>query len=148
MEKDKEQKEEEEGNTVYRPLFLNIYLLVLLSGCGESAARRPPLVAAGGAILLCGGLALVASPVVEHRLGTWASVVAAHGLSNAASVVVAHGLSCSMARGIFLDQGSNLCLLHGQVGSLTLCRLGGPSPQRLFTLELSRLGGEGKGRRR
>jgi len=33
LEKDKEQKEEEEGNTVYRPLFLNIYL------CNEAERR-------------------------------------------------------------------------------------------------------------
>ena len=32
-------------------------------------------------------------------------------------VVVVHGLSCSAACGIVLDQGSNLCPLHGQVGS-------------------------------
>ena len=36
------------------------------------------------------------------------------------SVVVMHGLHCSMARGIFLDQGSNPCLLHWQVDSLPL----------------------------
>ena len=29
-----------------------------------------------------------------------------------ASVAVAHGLSCSVTCGIFLDQGSNTCLLH------------------------------------
>ena len=33
----------------------------------------------------------------------------------AASVVVVRGLSCSMARGIFPEQGSNSCPLHGQV---------------------------------
>ena len=33
------------------------------------------------------------------------------------SEVMAHGLSCSMARGIFPDQGSNPCSLHWQVGS-------------------------------
>ena len=31
---------------------------------------------------------------------------------------MAHRLSCAMAGGIFLDQGSNLCLLHWQVDSL------------------------------
>ena len=34
-----------------------------------------------------------------------------------ASVVVAHGLSCSVACGIFLDQGSNPCPLHWQADS-------------------------------
>ena len=37
------------------------------------------------------------------------SVVVARGLYSAGSVVVVHRLSCSMACGIFPDQGSNLC---------------------------------------
>ena len=37
--------------------------------------------------------------------------------SRAGSVVVVHWLSCPMACGIFLDQGSNLCLLHWQADS-------------------------------
>ena len=44
----------------------------------------------------------------------------APGLWSAASIVLAHELSCSMAYGIFLDQGSNLCLLHWQAYSLPL----------------------------
>ena len=48
------------------------------------------------------------------------SAVVAPGLYNIGSVVVVHGLSFSMARGIFSDQGSNLCLLHWQVDSLPL----------------------------
>ena len=67
-----------------------------------------------------GLLTEVASLVAEHRLLVrglqylWhmGSVVVAHGLSSSGSVVVAHGLSCSVACGIFLDQGSNLCPLH------------------------------------
>ena len=35
-------------------------------------------------------------------------------LESTGSIVEAHGLSCSVACGIFLDQGSNLCLLHWQ----------------------------------
>ena len=31
-----------------------------------------------------------------------------------AAVVVQHGFSCPVARGIFLDQGSNLCPLIGK----------------------------------
>ena len=46
------------------------------------------------------------------------SVVATHRLST-----VAHGLS----RGIFLDQGSNLCPWHWQVDSYPLCHLGSPA---------------------
>ena len=42
------------------------------------------------------------------------------GLQSTASIVVMHGLSCSIAYGIFLEQGSNLCLLHWQVDPLPL----------------------------
>ena len=74
------------------------------------------------------GLLVVVSPVLEHRLwGAWASVIAAQGLSSysfqalgTGSVVVEHGLSCCEACGIFLDQGSNSCLLLWQVDSLPL----------------------------
>ena len=38
-----------------------------------------------------------------------------------------NSLSCSMAHGICLDQGSNLCLLHWQVDSLPLSDKGSPS---------------------
>ena len=43
-----------------------------------------------------------------------------------ASVVGLHRLSCSMARGIFPDQGSNLCLLHWQTDYLSLNHPGSP----------------------
>ena len=41
-----------------------------------------------------------------------------------------HGLSCSMACGIFPDQGSNPCLLHWQADSLPLSHQ--ESPFSLF----------------
>ena len=52
--------------------------------------------------------------------GTWAQELWLPGLYGTGSGVVAHRLSCSTACGIFLDQGSNLCLLHWQVDSLPL----------------------------
>ena len=55
------------------------------------------------------------------------SLVAEHSLQNTGLVVVARGLSCSWACGIFLDQGSNLCLLHWQMDSLPLSHQGSPS---------------------
>ena len=56
-----------------------------------------------------------------------ASFVAEHGFSGTqASIVVAHGLSCSMACGIFPDQGLNPFLLHWQVDSLPLSDLESP----------------------
>ena len=62
-----------------------------------------------------------ASPTADHRL--WACgppVVTAHGLQSTGSVFVVYGHSCSKARGIFQDRGSNLCPLHWQVDSLPL----------------------------
>ena len=52
------------------------------------------------------------------------------GSRRTGSVVVAHGPSCSVACGIFPDQGSNLCPLHWQADSQPLCHQG--SPQVLF----------------
>ena len=69
----------------------------------------------------CGGFSCCRA----RALGTRASVVVAHGLQqlwlaglqSTDSVVVVHGLGCSMACGIFPDQGSNPCPLHWQVDS-------------------------------
>ena len=61
----------------------------------------------------------------------WGSVVAAcrliscNGTQGArASVAVAHGLSCSVACGIFPDQGSNQCPLRRQADSYPLYHQG------------------------
>ncbi|KAJ8784007.1 hypothetical protein J1605_009050 [Eschrichtius robustus] len=48
------------------------------------------------------------------------------GSRRAGSVIVAHGPSCSPARGIFPDQGSNLCPLHWQADSQPLRHQGSP----------------------
>ena len=52
------------------------------------------------------------------------SVVAAHGLWSTGWVVKARGLGCSVACGIFPDQGRNPCFLHWQVNSFPVspCR--------------------------
>ena len=70
----------------------------------------------------CGGFSCCRA----RALGTRASVVVAHRLQSAGSVVVAHGLSCSVACGIFLDQGSNPCPLHWQADSQPLHHQGSP----------------------
>ena len=69
-----------------------------------------------------------ASLAVEQGLwGARASAVAAPGLqSSTGAIAVTHGLSRSAACGIFLDQGSNTCLLHWQVDSLPLSLQGSP----------------------
>ena len=48
------------------------------------------------------------------------------GSRRAGSVIVAHGPSCSAARGIFPDQGSNPCPLHWQADSQPLRHQGSP----------------------
>ena len=54
------------------------------------------------------------------------SVVVAPRLQSTGSTFVVHRLSCSKACGIFLHQGSNLCLLHWQADSLPLNHQGIP----------------------
>ena len=49
------------------------------------------------------------------------------GSKRAGSVIVAHGPSCSVACGIFPDQGSNPCSLHWQADSQPLRHQGRPS---------------------
>ena len=58
----------------------------------------------------CGGFSCCGAQTPGAR----ASVVIAQfpWLQHTGSVVLVHGLSCSAACGIFLDQGSNPCLLH------------------------------------
>ena len=83
--------------------YLFIYLAALSLHCCVQAfsnCREWGLIF----VVVHGLLIAVASLVAEHRLQ-------AHRLQqlwHVGSVVVAHGLSCSVARGIFLDQGSNL----------------------------------------
>lgn len=61
---------------------------VLLSSCGAQASR-------------CSGFTACEFQWLQ-RMG---------------SAVVAHGLTCLVARGIFLDQGWDLCPLHWQANS-------------------------------
>ena len=87
----------------------------------------------------CAGFTLAAESggyslaVVHGLLTAGASLVVVHELYSTGSVVVAHELTCSSACGIFLDQGSNLKLLHWQVDSLPLSHQG--SPQRFMFID-------------
>ena len=54
---------------------------------------------------------------VQGLLIAVASLATEHGLLHVGSVTVVFGISCSMACGIFLDQGFNQCPLHWQVDS-------------------------------
>ena len=61
-----------------------------------------------------------------QALGTWASVAVVPGLQSSSSIVMVHGLSCSVACGIFPDQGSNPYFLHWQTDSLPWSRQRSP----------------------
>ena len=76
-----------------------------------------------GGFSCCGAQALGHTGFSRHS--TWALYLWFPGDSmSAGSIVVVHGLRYAMACGIFQDQGSNLCLLHWQVGSLPLSHQG------------------------
>ena len=57
---------------------------------------------------------------------SWSLLLRSTGSRHTGSVVVAHGPSCSVARGIFPDQGSNPCPLHWQADSQPLRHQGSP----------------------
>ena len=80
----------------------------------------------------CGGFLCGARAVYS----TWPSAVAAPRLSGTGLVAVVRGLSCSVVRGIFLDQGLNPCLLHWQVGSLPLSHQRSPLCSSLISCSL------------
>ena len=63
--------------------------------------------------------------------------VLAPRLWGADSIVVAQGFSCSQARGIFLDEGLNPCLLYWQADSLLLSHQGSPIMFCLFVCFLN-----------
>ena len=92
-------------------------------------------------------LIAVVSLVAKHGLqGALASVVVASRLQNTGSIVVAKGLSCSMACGIFPDQGLNLCLPYWQADSLPLNHQGSPISWSLsIHLKYIHFLGEGRG---
>ena len=61
------------------------------------------------------------------------SGVAAPGLQSTGLVTVAHGCRCSMACGLFPDQGLNPCLPHWQADALSLSHKGSPKSSFLRT---------------
>ena len=73
------------------------------------------------------GLSLVAASG-GHSL-SWPLLLWSTGSRRAGSVVVAHGPSCSVACGIFPDQGSNPCPPHWQADSQPLRHQGSPGSE-------------------
>ena len=86
--------------------------LSLVAACGGHSSSR------------CAGLSL-SRPLLLRSTGS----------RRAGSVVVAHGCTCSVACGIFPDQGSNPCPLHWQADSQPLRHQGSPPP--IFCLLVS-----------
>ena len=105
--------------------FFNLFILFIYFWLSWVfiAARGLPLVAGSGghSSLRCVSFSL-----------RWFLLLWSMGSRLAGSAVVAHGLSCSVACGIFPDQGSNPCPLHWQVDSQPLHHQG--SPQILFSI--------------
>ena len=108
-----------EWRTIFKNLIYYWLYWVFVTAQGLSLAVEP-----GGYSLAAVHRFLmpIASLVPEHNLyDSQASVVVVHGLSNCGSWApelrlssCGHRFSCLTACGIFLDQGSNSCLLHGK----------------------------------
>ena len=105
-------------------LFIHLFMAVLGLHCcvGFSlvAARRNYSLVSVSRLLTA-----VASLVVEHCFSTTRAAVPRLSLHSSCGTW-AYLLCCSPPRGIFLGQGSNLCLLHWQVASYPLNHQGSP----------------------
>ena len=98
--------------------FIYLFIYFWLCWVFVSVLGLSPVAASRGlSSSQCAGLSL-SRPLLLRSTGS----------RRASSVVVAHGLSCSAARGIFPDQGSNLCPLHWQADSQPLRHQGSPGP--------------------
>ena len=101
--------------------FFNLFFYFWLHWVFVAARRLPLVVASGGySLLQCAGFSLwwllLLQSTGSRSAGFSSCGTHAQQLwrSLQSSVVVAHGLSCSVACGIFPDQGSKLCPLHWQ----------------------------------
>ena len=94
--------------------FFNVYDFdVFIFGCAGSSLMHGLFSSCGAQVSHFGGFSCCRAQALGHQ----ASVVAAPKLQSTGLILVVHRLSCSVARGIVLDQGWNLCLLHWQADS-------------------------------
>ena len=117
-------------------LFIYLFIYLFLTVLGLRFMRGLSLVAASGghsssrcgdrSSSRCAGLSL-SRPLPLRGTGS----------RHAGSVVVAHGPSCSVACGIFPDQGSNPCPLHWQADSQPLRHQGSPTVYLLINDNIS-----------
>ena len=70
----------------------------------------------------CGAWTLCELQLLQHA----GSVGEAPGLQSTGSIAMVQGLSCPAAFGVFLDQGTNPCLLHWRADSSPLSHQGSP----------------------
>ena len=94
----------------------------LLCGLFSSCSKQVRLFSCVAWTPHCGGFSCCraqALVIVAYRLSSCGSWALERGLNSCGTQV-----SCSAARGIFPDQGSNPCLLHWQVNSLPLSHQG------------------------
>ena len=106
------------SHSFFFKLFIIFFYLFIFGCVGSSFSVRglSPVVASGGhSSSRCAGLSL-SRPLLLRSTGS----------RRAGSVVVAHGPSCTVACGIFPDQGSNPCPLHWQADSQPLRHQGNP----------------------
>ena len=92
-------------------VFVSVQGLSLVAASGGHSSSR------------CAGLSL-----------SWPLLLQSTSSRRAGSVVVAHGSSCSVACGIFPDQGSNPCTLYWQADSQPLRHQGSPLDGFVFGL--------------
>ena len=103
--------------TFFVCLFVCLFIYFWLCWVFVSVWGLSLVVASGGhSSSRCAGLSL-SRPLLLRSTGS----------RHAGSVIVAHGPSCSVACGIFPDQGSNPRPLHGQADSQPLRHQGSPS---------------------
>ena len=108
------------GHLLFYYYYYYYYLFIYFWLCWVFVSVRGlSLVAASGghSSSRCAGFSL------SRPLLMWST-----GSRHAGSVIVAHGPSCSVACGIFPDQGSNQCPLHWQADSQPLRHQGSQWP--------------------
>ena len=94
-------------------VFVSVWGLSLVAASGGHSSSR------------CAGLSL-----------SWPLPLRSTGSRRTGSVVVAQGPSCSAARGILPDQGSNSCPLHWQADSQPLHHQGSPASLFLYNVSV------------
>jgi len=96
------------------------YKYVLMFGCTMSLSLPLGFLSCGGRGLLSGRTARASIATPSLAVGAGSRVCWLQEFQHTGSVVAVHGLSCSTARGIFPDQGSNRCPLRWQGHSFPL----------------------------